>query len=171
MGSIMKIVQLVTLGVFAVMCSTVQSQSHGGTLARPPPPPQASQLVQQSGAMRLIPGGGRTWVYDSRCNDWREVHSSRDCPMAYRFGTYESLCNYYDLADDSADTVYQAYTYNAGGYRFCRWTHACVACPIINQSCSFFRGRRSESDDEDSDSENRRRRETRDEDAVPEEWE
>merc|ERR550519_2042495 len=41
--------------------------------------------------MRLIPGGGRTWVYDSRCNDWREVHSSRDCPMAYRFGTYESL--------------------------------------------------------------------------------
>ena len=75
----------------------------------------------------------------------------------------------YDLADDSADTVYQAYIYNAGGYRFCRWTHACVACPIINQSCSFFRGRRSESDVEDS--EDRRRRETGDEDEVPEEWE
>ena len=84
----------------------------------------------------------------------------------------------YDLADDSADIVYQAYTYNAArGYRFCRWTHACVACPIINQSCSFFRGRRSESDVEDSDSEDRRRRdaedrrETGDEDEVPEEWE
>ena len=71
----------------------------------------------------------------------------------------------YALADDSADIVYQAYTYNAGGYRFCRWTHACVACPIINQACPFFRWRRSESDE---DSEDRRRRETGDEDEVPE---
>merc|ERR1711909_157703 len=72
---VMKIEQFVTLGVLAVMCSPVQSQSQGGTLARPTPPPQASQLLQQSGvsALRLIPGGGPHFVYDSRCNVWREV--------------------------------------------------------------------------------------------------
>merc|ERR1711970_461497 len=166
---VMKIVQLVTLGVLAVMCSPVQSQSQGGTLARPTPPPQASQLSQQSGVSALIiPGGGPNFVYDSRCYVWREVHSKRDCPMAFDFGIYQRLCSDFDLATDSADIVYQAYTYNAARReRFCRYTHACVACPIVNERCpSFFRGRRSESDDEDSELNNN----DSEVDEVPELW-
>merc|ERR1712105_186630 len=173
---VMKIEQFVTLGVLAVMCSPVQSQSQGGTLARPTPPPQASQLLQQSGvsALRLIPGGGPHFVYDSRCNVWREVHSKRDCPMAFDFGIYQRLCSDFDLATDSADIVYQAYTYNAArGDRFCRYTHACVACPIVNERCPpFFRGRRSESDDEDSELNNNDSEvdEVDEVPEVPEEW-
>ena len=74
----------------------------------------------------------------------------------------------FDLATDSADIVHQAYTYNAARReRFCRYTHACVACPIVNERCpSFFRGRRSESDDEDSELNNN----DSEVDEVPELW-
>merc|ERR1711887_11338 len=150
---VMKIAQLFFLGVLAVMCSSAQSQSQEATLARPPPPSGSSGasqfLLQQSGDVRRFPGG-RNFVYDSKCRVYRRVGSKQDCPMAFNFRTYQPLCNDFDLADDSADVVYQAYIYNTASqrYTFCRYTHACVACPIVNEECPrpFFRGSRSGSE-------------------------
>merc|ERR1711970_79892 len=150
---VMKIAQLFFLGVLAVMCSYAQSQSQEATLARPPPPSGSSGasqfLLQQSGGVMSFPGG-QNFVYDSKWRAYRRVRSKQDCPMASNFRIYQPLCNDFNIADDSADVVYQAYIYNTAsqGYTFCRYTHACVACPIVNEECPrpFFRDSRSESE-------------------------
>merc|ERR1711942_471060 len=186
-NSIMKIVNLLTICVLAVMCSHVESQGQ----SPPPPPPQDDLLQQfqqgssgqQSGMgimaiQRLFPPSRPSFlVWDSRCRVYRRA-TEQNCPLAFNpFIKFQRSCNDRELAVVSADFVYEIYIYNLLAGRldgYCRYGHPAVVCPLVNYSCSQFRGSRNLSDEEASESENGRGDEAseseNDDDTLEEEW-
>merc|ERR1711942_194529 len=189
-NSNMKTVYLFTIGVLAVMCSHVESQGQ----VPPPPPPQDDLLQQfqqggsgqQSGGtgmgtmaiQRLFPPSRPSFlVWDSRCRVYRRA-TEQNCPLAFNpFIKFQRSCNDRELAVVSADFVYEIYIYNLLAGRldgYCRYGHPAVVCPLVNYSCSQFRGSRNLSDEEASESENGRGDEAseseNDEDTLEEEW-